>query len=62
MKDFGIRYPVARDADASVALRYQVTATPTVIFLDAEGVIKYKGTRLPKDYDQRLTVLLMQGQ
>ena len=62
IKDFGIRYQVARDADASVAQRYQVTATPTVIFLDAEGVIKYKGPRLPEDYDRRLTALLMHDQ
>ena len=62
MKDFGIRYRVVRDADASVAQRYQVTATPTVIFLDAEGVIKYKGTRLPEDYDRQLMALFMQGQ
>jgi peroxiredoxin len=62
IKDFGIRYPVALDTDASVARRYQVTATPTVIFLDADGVIKYKGTRLPEDYDRRLTALFMQGQ
>lgn len=62
IKDFGIRYPVARDADASVARRYQVTATPTVIFLNAEGVIKYRGTRLPEDHDRRLEALLMQHQ
>ena len=61
IKDFGIRYPVARDEDASVARRYQVTATPTVIFLDAEGVMKYRDTRLPEDYDRRLTALLMRG-
>lgn len=62
IKDFGIRYPVARDGDASVARRYQVVATPTVIFLDAEGIIKYRGTRLPEDYDRRLEALLMQRQ
>lgn len=62
IKDFGIRYPVARDGDASMARRYQVSATPTVIFLDAEGVIKYRGTRLPEDYDRRLEALLMQHQ
>ena len=62
IKDFGIRYPVALDTDANVARRYQVASTPTVIFLDAEGVIKYRGNRLPEDYDRRLTVLLRQEQ
>lgn len=60
IKDFGIRYSVARDEDASMARRYQVTATPTVIFLDASGVIKYRSTRLPEDSDQRLTALVTQ--
>jgi len=61
IKDFGIRYPVARDVDASVARCYQVTATPTVIFLDAQGVVTYRGNRLPEDYDRRLGRLLKQG-
>jgi len=49
IKDFVIRYPVARDADASVAHRYKVTATPTLILLDAQGGT-YQGNRLPEDY------------
>ena len=62
IKAFGIRYPVARDADASVARRYQVMATPTVIFIDAQGTIRYRGNRLPEDHDRRLEALLKQGQ
>ena len=58
VKDFGIRYPVARDDEASVARRYQVNATPTVIFLDAQGVVRYRGNRLPEDYDRRLKAFL----
>ena len=60
IKDFGIRYPVALDTDASVARRYQVTATPTVIFVDSNGTIRYRDNRLPKNYDRRLEVLLTQ--
>ena len=62
IKDFRIRYSVARDADASVARRYQVTATPTVIFIDAQGTVSYRGNRLPEDYDRRLEALLGQAQ
>jgi peroxiredoxin len=61
IKDFGIRYPVARDTDASVARSYQVNATPTVIFLDAKGRVTYRGNRLPEDYDGLLGALLGQG-
>jgi peroxiredoxin len=60
IKEFGIRYPVALDTDASVARRYQVTATPTVIFIDANGTIRYRDNRLPKNYDRRLELLLTQ--
>ena len=62
IKDFGIRYPVALDTDANVARRYRVTSTPAVIFVDAYGTIRYRGNRLPQNYDQRLKALLAQGQ
>jgi len=56
--DFGIRYAVARDADASVARRYNVTGTPTVVFLEKLGVVRYFANALPEDYPQRLDALI----
>jgi len=58
IKDFGIRYAVARDADASVARRYNVTGTPTVVFLDKLGVVRYFANALPDDYPQKLDALV----
>ncbi len=58
VKDFGIKYAVARDADASVARTYKVQGTPTVLFLDKEGVVRYTGNELPEDYPARLDALL----
>ena len=58
IKEFGIRYAVARDADASLARRYHVTGTPTVIILDRNGVVHYFGNELPADYNARLDSLL----
>jgi peroxiredoxin len=58
VKDFGIKYAVASDADASVARRYKVVGTPTVVFLDGQGVVQYFGNELPKDYAARLDALL----
>ena len=58
VKDFGIKYPVVSDADASVARRYKVVGTPTVVFLDQQGVVRYFGNELPKDYASRLDALL----
>ncbi len=58
VRDFGIKYPVASDADAAVARRYKVVGTPTIVFLDKQGVVQYFGNELPKDYAARLDALL----
>ncbi|MDQ3685747.1 MAG: TlpA family protein disulfide reductase [Acidobacteriota bacterium] len=58
VREFGIRYAVARDTDAKVAKLYRVQGTPTVLFLDREGVVRYNGNELPKDYAARLDALL----
>ena len=58
---FGIRYPVARDPDASVARAYSVRGTPTVIFLDRKGVVRYFANELPHDYARRLDGLLAEN-
>lgn len=61
IKDFGIRYAVARDADAGVARSYNVTGTPTIVFLDHNGIVQYFGNELPADYSARLETLLAKG-
>ena len=61
IKDFGIRYTVARDADAHVARRYSVKGTPTIILLDQNGVVQYFGNALPADYSAQLDALLAAG-
>jgi peroxiredoxin len=58
VREFGIKYAVARDPDASVAHAYQVAGTPTIIFLDREGIVRYFANELPNDYAQRLDGLL----
>lgn len=58
IKDFGIRYPVLRDADATTARRYKVTGTPTIVFLNKQGVVRYFGNSLPRDFAERLDALI----
>ncbi|MCA1555172.1 MAG: TlpA family protein disulfide reductase [Acidobacteria bacterium] len=58
VREFGIKYAVARDADAKIAKLYKVQGTPTVIFLDKQGVVRYNGNELPKDYAAQLDALL----
>lgn len=58
IKDFGIKYPVARDKDTSVAKSYKVVGTPTVVFLDKKGAVQYFGNELPKNYADRLNKII----
>lgn len=58
VREFDIKYRVASDADAAVARRYKVVGTPTIVFLDEQGIVRYFGNELPKDYAARLDVLL----
>jgi len=61
VRDFGIKYSVARDPDASVARAYQVTGTPTIVFLDRKGVVRYFANELPNDYARLLDGLLAES-
>lgn len=58
IKDFGILYPIVRDADTSVARTYKVVGTPTVVFIDKKGSVQYFGNELPKDYADRLNTII----
>jgi peroxiredoxin len=61
VKEFGIRYPVARDPEARVARAYSVRGTPTVVFLDRRGLVRYFANELPRDYARRLDDLLAEN-
>ena len=58
IKEFGIQYTVARDPDAAVTRRFNVTGTPTIVFLDRRGIVRYFGNELPSDYSSRLVTML----
>ncbi len=58
IKDFGIKYAVAKDKDTSVSKSYKVIGTPTIVFLDKKGAVQYSGNELPKDYAEKLTASL----
>jgi len=58
IKEFGIKFTVARDANGVVARAYRVMGTPTVVFLDRKGVVRYYGNELPNDYALRLNDIL----
>jgi peroxiredoxin len=58
IKDFGIKYAVAKDKETSVSKSYKVIGTPTIVFLDKKGAVQYSGNELPKDYAEKLTASL----
>ena len=58
IKDFGIRYTVARDEAAQVARSYNVAGTPTIVFIDKRGVVRYHANEIPKDYAAQLNALI----
>lgn len=61
IKEFGIEYDVVRDADTTVAKRYGVVGTPTIVFLDRDGITRYAGNELPADYAERIKELMIQN-
>ncbi|MGH9754997.1 MAG: peroxiredoxin family protein [Blastocatellia bacterium] len=61
IKEHGIRYAVARDTDGSVARAYKVLGTPTIIFMDRKGVVRYVANELPNDYARWLDDLLAEN-
>ncbi len=58
IKDFGIKYTVAKDKDTTVSKSYKVIGTPTIVFLDKKGTVQYFGNELPKDYADKLNASL----
>lgn len=54
IKDFGIKYAVARDTDTAVSRSYKVIGTPTIVFLNKNGEVQFFGNELPKDYAEKL--------
>jgi peroxiredoxin len=42
-----INYPLALDSNAKVAMLYKVVGIPLNVILDKNGVIRYKGNKLP---------------
>lgn len=57
VESFGIEYPVAADKGRRVMQSFGAQGTPTIVFLDKEGTIRYYGNKLPADYAGRLEEL-----
>jgi peroxiredoxin len=61
VKNFGIHYPVVRDANGNAAHDYNVEGIPNVLFLDRKGAVRYVGSHIPGDYVERLELMLAES-
>lgn len=52
-KEYGLTFPVARDADLAVAHAYGIKVTPEVVVLDETGEVRYQG-RIDDQFAARL--------
>ena len=43
------------------AKSYSIVGTPTIVFLDKNGITRYVGNELPKDYSTRLDTLISEN-
>ena len=50
VKDRKVNYRILLDTDGKVATTYGVTGIPTIIGIDANGVVQYRAHALPKDH------------
>jgi len=49
VKDHQVNYRILLDTDAAVAKSYGITGIPTVIGVDADGIVRYREHRIPRD-------------
>jgi thiol-disulfide isomerase/thioredoxin len=54
IKDWHLLYPQVRDRDASLAIKMEVEATPTIVILGKKGKVLYYGHRAPQQWEKYL--------
>ena len=51
-------YPIAFDEDGHIGQQFKVVGTPTMLIIDIDGVIRYRGATVPDDIADHLDALL----
>ncbi|MCP4672175.1 MAG: TlpA family protein disulfide reductase [Desulfobacula sp.] len=49
IEKYKVSYPVAFDQGAQITKKFNIQGTPTIIIVDKNGVIRYRGTHIPDD-------------
>lgn len=57
-KRHGLPYPMAFDEGSRVTRAYRVVGTPTILIVDRQGIIRYRGAAVPQDLDRHFPRLV----
>lgn len=49
IEKYKVSYPVAFDQGAQITKKFKVQGTPTIIIVDKNGVVRYRGAHIPDD-------------
>jgi thiol-disulfide isomerase/thioredoxin len=58
-KRSGYLFPSGYDHSFEIGKAFRVPGVPAVFLVDARGVVRYKGSLLPKDMEERLKQLML---
>ncbi len=50
VSEHSVPYPQVRDRDLSWARAFGIEGTPTIVVIDGEGAVRYRGNQLPPDW------------
>jgi len=59
-KKYGYKFPTGFDHSFEIGTAFRVRGVPTVLLVDAKGVVRYKQSLLPKDMEERIKQLTLQ--
>lgn len=57
-KKYGYTFPVGYDHTFQIGESFKVVGVPTVVLVDAQGLVRYSQTLLPNDLEERLKQLV----
>ncbi|MFC1835070.1 peroxiredoxin family protein [Thermodesulfobacteriota bacterium] len=55
---FRVTYPVVYDKGARITKRYNIRGAPTIVMVDREGIVRFRGAKIPKDLSKRFSKLM----
>jgi peroxiredoxin len=54
VQNYKIGYPVALDEGAAVTRLFRVTGAPTIVVVDKDGIIRYRGQSIPANLGEQV--------